>query len=318
MDILSEILSGVRAERAMSAHFKLSAPWGLSSAGVRSLLIRMSKGSHYWMKVRDLPPTRVDPGEVVLIQPNVAHTISSDPDGGKRPFSDLFADLHIERVGRPLVIEYGGGGQEIELYSLLLWLPSYCHRIIFEALPPFVHVNAQRSRSVEVLAMAMQSLIEESFARQPGSELSMVRLGELLLVNILSEQLLKKNFEGDGWLRGLVDPHIIRALNCIHAEPEVRWTMDLLASRAAMSRSNFSSRFKAVMGVTPFAYLTNQRMLRAAFLIETGVRNVKQLADATGYESEKSFIRVFANWSGMTPSQYVKNKHPEGAGKSTL
>jgi len=314
MDVLSEILSSVRAERAMTARFGLTAPWGLASRGVHSVLIRMSRGAPYWLKVEGYAPLHVKPGELVVLLPDVAHTISSEPDGEIVPFMQVFEKSSIKFVGEPIVIDHGNGGDATDLFCVLLWLPTYCRNTVLGVLPPFVHVR-ESDRSIDSsLTTTMQSLVVESFAQRPGWQLSAVRLGELLLVNILSEHFAKEEAKGEGWLRGLVDPQIVRALSCIHKEPERDWTVDALANEAAMSRSRFSARFKELMGVTPFTYVSNRRMLRAALLIETGVRSVKQLAQATGYDSEKSFIRVFSQWCGVTPSVYMRRNYPHGSG----
>ena len=45
MDVLSEILSICRSERAVTARFALTAPWGLRSAGVSGAMMRMGRGA---------------------------------------------------------------------------------------------------------------------------------------------------------------------------------------------------------------------------------------------------------------------------------
>lgn len=71
--------------------------------------------------------------------------------------------------------------------------------------------------------------------------------------------------------------------------------------------------FKKETGVTPHAYLMRARMERAKTIILSGVTNrysnysVTQIAEACGYSEPLYFSRVFKNYYGAAPSDFIKN-----------
>ncbi len=67
-----------------------------------------------------------------------------------------------------------------------------------------------------------------------------------------------------GWLAGLGEERISRALSAMHADPFRRWTVKELAGVALMSRSIFAQRFAATVGEPPLHYLARWRLNIAA------------------------------------------------------
>ncbi|MGE8451582.1 MAG: helix-turn-helix transcriptional regulator, partial [Pseudomonadales bacterium] len=149
--------------------------------------------------------------------------------------------------------------------------------------------------------------------RRPGWRLSAARMGELLLVNILREHLARETAIGEGWLRGLGDPAIARAIVGMHREPQRDWSVESLAAEAGMSRTRFSTRFKELVGTAPIAYLTAHRMALAAQQLEAGLPS-SRVAESAGYESPKVFARAFRRWCGLTPRAYLAREAGRTAG----
>ena len=71
------------------------------------------------------------------------------------------------------------------------------------------------------------------------------------------DQLANNN---TGWLAGLRDPLVGRALTLLHARPAHAWTLEELASQAGASRSALADRFTHLVGCPPIQYLTQWRM----------------------------------------------------------
>lgn len=309
MDVLSEVLSICRSERAVSARFALTAPWGLRSAGVGGALIRMGRGAPYWIEVPGSPPMHIQPGDLVMLPQGVPHTLASAPGVPTELFSNLIA-RHAEgpQDENPLVFSHGGGGALTDLFSAQLWFSTYSRHAVFRILPPCIHIRERDLPIASCLATTMESLITETLDRRPGWRLSAGRLGELLLVNILREHLAKENALGAGWLRGLSDPAIARAIMGMHHQPTQGWTLESLATEAGMSRTSFAARFKTLVGATPINYLSAHRMALAAGQLEAGVLTPSQIAEGAGYESDKVFARAFRRWAGVTPAVYAKRE----------
>jgi len=107
-----------------------------------------------------------------------------------------------------------------------------------------------------------------------------------------------------GWLAGLRDPIVGRALALMHDKPAQRWTLDKLAGEAGLSRSALAERFAACVGEPPMQYLTRWRMQMAARLLSDGKAKIAAVAAAVGYGSEAAFSRSFKRIAGTSPGSW--------------
>ena len=67
-----------------------------------------------------------------------------------------------------------------------------------------------------------------------------------------------------GWLAGVGDRIVGRALHALHKSPAKAWTLEELARAAGTSRSVLAERFQNLVGSAPMQYLTQWRTLLAA------------------------------------------------------
>jgi AraC-like DNA-binding protein len=105
-----------------------------------------------------------------------------------------------------------------------------------------------------------------------------------------------------GWLAGLSEPLVARALALLHGAPARHWTLEALAVQAGASRSVLAERFVQFVGQPPIQYLTQWRMqLATRMLVEPGAK-VAAVAAAAGYESEGAFSRAFKRCTGVAPA----------------
>ena len=85
--------------------------------------------------------------------------------------------------------------------------------------------------------------------------------------------------------------------------------VDELASTLAMSTSQFRRRLTAITGETPQAYITNIRMQKARYLLDTQAElSIFEVALRCGYDDQSSFTRAFKRFFGITPSDYLAKK----------
>ena len=108
----------------------------------------------------------------------------------------------------------------------------------------------------------------------------------------------------DGWLAGLRDPIVGRALALLHADPARPWTLDALARAAGTSRAMLAARFAERVGCPPMQYLTRWRMQCAARRLDEPGARVSAIAHAVGYESEAAFCRAFKKAAGLSPAAW--------------
>ncbi|MCE7001613.1 helix-turn-helix transcriptional regulator [Kibdelosporangium philippinense] len=70
-----------------------------------------------------------------------------------------------------------------------------------------------------------------------------------------------------------------------------------------MSRTAFATRFRAVAGQPPLAYLAELRMQLAAQRLRDRQLSVSESAIASGYSSVSAFSTAFKRVTGKSPSQ---------------
>ena len=101
----------------------------------------------------------------------------------------------------------------------------------------------------------------------------------------------------------LGDP-IARAQVLIEKHPFQPWTVDALAKKVGMGRSNFAARFANEVGMTPIDSLTLVRMQVAEEFLRNTELKVAEISERIGYRSEGAFIRRFTTHFGITPGKF--------------
>jgi AraC-like DNA-binding protein len=107
-----------------------------------------------------------------------------------------------------------------------------------------------------------------------------------------------------GWLAGLRDATVARALAVLHDQPSRAWTIEELARRVGASRSSLADRFTHFVGLPPMQYLTQWRMQLAARLLADGAAKVSAVGRDVGYDSEAAFSRAFKKITGEPPARW--------------
>jgi AraC-like DNA-binding protein len=100
----------------------------------------------------------------------------------------------------------------------------------------------------------------------------------------------------------LLDP-VFRAQQYMETHPFQQWTVEILAHKVGMGRSNFATRFAEHVGRTPMEFLSEERMKHAALFLEKTDMKIAEIGGRVGYRSEAAFIRRFASQFGVTPGE---------------
>lgn len=306
-DLLSDILADLRADSVVTGRFTLSAPWAIRKPAVSGAPFRMGAGRPFYLAVAGEPAVYVEPGDFVLLPHGHEHVLASSLDEPPVPFDSLMADKGIQpRFDTPLEFAAGGGGETSDLYTGIVGYRDIIRSPLFSVLPPLIHVRANDPAVAPWLSSTLQSFIQESMSCQPGWAIAAARLADVLFVQLLRAHL-QSSANHTGWLRGLADPQIGRAMAMMHREPARDWTVATLAGASGMSRSRFSARFTELVGDTAIGHLTAYRMYLASGDLTHGKFKLIEIAERAGYTSEKAFARAFHRWSGMAPRRYARS-----------
>ncbi|CAG9179987.1 AraC family transcriptional regulator [Cupriavidus pampae] len=298
-DVLSQVLKLIRLRGDRVFHGELgSATEVLFPPGPATFLhLRTGELS---VSQRNGLPVLVRSGDFILLPHADGHTIRSEPG---RSTPQRF-ELPVDAIPSGNVQRFRWGGEDDIAGSFLagsFHFDGAPLRSLLTGLPGLIHLTCDKVSDPPWLASISRFLEVESQTGGPGSSLMISRLIDLLVVRTLRMWVTR---QGDriGWLSGLSDERIGRALTAMHLEPERAWTVSALAETAMMSRSMFSDRFTAVVGLSPLRYLTRWRLTLAADLLRGGNVKVTEVAHGAGYGSEAAFSRAFKQEFGYSPS----------------
>jgi AraC-like DNA-binding protein len=98
----------------------------------------------------------------------------------------------------------------------------------------------------------------------------------------------------------------------MHEEPHRDWTVESLARTVAMSRPAFARQFKALVKLSPLAYLSRVRIDMAARMLRDTETPVGDIAHAVGYSSEFAFSRAFSREHRIAPGRYRRTALARG------
>lgn len=83
-----------------------------------------------------------------------------------------------------------------------------------------------------------------------------------------------------------------------------------LAKTVHLSPRQLSRRFGELFGVSPMRYVIDQRLAKAASMLEQTTMPVKQVAFTVGFEDAAHFCRLFARSTGKPPTAYRDAMRP--------
>ena len=176
-----------------------------------------------------------------------------------------------------------------------------------------IHIKGAARAPDDRLSRLMELTLSESRDEIPGAESVRLRLSELMFVEVIRRHVAVLPPEQAGWLAGLRDEYIGRALGLLHERAAHGWTLDELASDVGLSRSAFADRFTRLVGEPPMQYLSRWRMQMAARLLTDGSAKVAAIAVEVGYDSEAAFSRAFKKIAGVSPAAWRQQRSEPSA-----
>lgn len=88
----------------------------------------------------------------------------------------------------------------------------------------------------------------------------------------------------------------------------VSMTVEDMAKLCGKSVSDFSRKFKEMIGIPPKSYLHNLVLDQSKMLLVTTALSIKEIAYEVGFRDNLYFSRFFKKYSGLSPLAYRKNQ----------
>jgi AraC-like DNA-binding protein len=315
MDPLSDLLRVVRLDGAYFYAVEAAEPWSVEAVAARELSPRIMPAAEHLISYHILTEGRcygglvgeeqveLAPGDVIVFPHGDPHVMSSGR--GVR----IGPDVNTSAPARyPHTVLLGDQGPRAT--SFLCGFLA-CDRLPFNpllaALPRRMHVRGLSS--VWHGSFARQ-LAEESRLGRAGADCVLTRLAELMFIEVLRRYLDDLPPGQTGWLAGLRDEVVGRALTLLHGDPGRPWTLGELAREAASSRTSLARRFALLVGQPPMQYLAQWRMqVAASRLVQSGAK-LAAIAAEVGYDSEAAFSRAFKKAAGVAPGAWREVRRP--------
>jgi len=318
-DVLSDVLRTIRLTGALFFPFEASSPWAdeiPAASGLASLILpgaqhivsyHIVSAGTCWISVADGPAVHLEAGDIAVIPHGDAYVLSSA--AGMRSTMSPDAVLLFFRqmaIGSApsVVIEGGGGPERADLVCGFLGCDVRPFNPVLEALPRLVHLKRPEISAHDRLRPLIEFAVSESRQRRPGAKSVLLRLSEVLFIEVVRRYLDVVAVAQTGWLAGLRDPAIGHALARLHETPATPWTLERLAKQVGMSRSALADRFTHIVGQPPMRYLAHWRMQLASRLLADGTAKVSAVALDVGYQSEAAFSRAFKEIVGVSPASW--------------
>ncbi len=333
MDVLSDVLRVIRLTGSVIFIGEFSAPWlmnepdpdqlaAFSIPDAESLVLFhiLVEGDGFF-EAPGLPPVHLTSGDVIVFPHGDPHTMSSELGLRCRPLNPAMPRSSAEGALDQLVL--GGGGKTTRFICGYLNCDQRFNPLL-GALPNILVVRNRNAYSVveaidgdglrpaqvphgssSWLSTTLKYTVHEAGEGRPGNQAMLGRLTELMFVEVLRQYMRQLPADQSGWLVGLNDTQVGKALRLMHEQPQHNWTVDELAREAGISRSGFAERFTELIGHPPIKYLTAWRIQLAKHLLREE-NSVAQVAQRVGYDSEAAFNRAFKRSVGTPPASWRK------------
>lgn len=311
MDLISDVLRDLRLASAVLSLSEFRAPWGVAKGAVGGAPFHAILEGRCFIAIGDDAPVELQAGDLVVLPHGASHALFSAPDVPRTPFKQVLEANGVRpawtpatRLKPPALLTLGGEGALTRAASGVFSFRESARNHLLDALPPLIHVRGRDGQAPAWLQSSLRLLVDEAASEDPGSLTIAERAADIMFVQAVRHAIQQAPTATRGWLRGLSDAPIARALARIHDRPGAPWTVASLAKEAGMSRTVFAARFSECVGQSVMDYVTAQRMRIAADLLAESDAPIARIANEVAYESDISFSKAFRRWAGSPPGQY--------------
>jgi AraC-like DNA-binding protein len=327
-DTLSDLLRAVRLRGAVFFHVEGIPPWVAEAPPARQVIPVVMPGAEHliefhgvvagscWAGIVGETPVRLEAGDVILFPQGDPHVMSSSP-GMRAPSVAMNRYLSPRPPQLPYALSMrdeegtpaSPGSLPVESSTLVCGFLGFDARPfnpLLASLPRVLRISGGTLGVDSWVPAFMRTVVNESDAKRPGGEAVLERMSEMLFVEVLRRHIDSLPAEQTGWLAGMRDPAVGRALALIHEKPSEAWTLERLGEEAGLSRSSLHERFVYFIDQPPMQYVTQWRIQVASGLLRETNAKLSEVATGVGYESEAAFSRAFKRVAGISPGAWRK------------
>ena len=319
MDPLSAVLSTVRLTGAVFLEMELRAHWSYFTSPARDIAdVLMPDADHVmpyhlvtagtcYARLPGEDTVELDAGDLILFPRGDRHVLSTanEPASGPKLIDITGALLdNILKRGNTAASEQGHADPAARIVCGFLACDRRLAEPILLSLPRLLKISLRDGGIAAWVQSSIRYSVAQSASSRPGSAVVLARLSEVLFAEAIRHYMDELPPGKAGWLAGLRDRYVGRALSLLHEEPACPWTVDELAAKVGLSRSALTERFNALIGAPPMQYLTRWRTSLAATQLRESDAPIIRIATDVGYESEAAFNRAFKREFGLPPATW--------------
>ena len=326
--MLSDVLRAVRLRGALFYYIEGAAPWVAEAPAACEILPAIMPGADHMIEFHGIvrgscwaapvgeTPVLLEEGDVILFPQGDPHVMSSAPGMRASQVDTAFYfspkppqlpfSLGLSGEGVTTAHLDGGSANRVTVVCGFLGCDARPFNPLLAALPRVLRVSSATLGPDSLVGQFLRAAVVESNQKRPGGEAVPELMSKAMFIDVLRRYVEALPAEQTGWLAGMRDPGVGRALARMHERPGDPWTLERLADETAMSRSVFHDRFVHLVGQPPMQYLMHWRMQVAAGLLRDTPAKLVEVALEVGYESEAAFSRAFKRLAGLSPGAWRK------------
>lgn len=260
---------------------------------------------------------RVTAGELVE-QSHPAHEISVTLGGSIVTEKHTPTGAWRRRQNEPGSICFNPAGQlfrgnwetELECFNIVLDPNLVSQAALEQDFPGSVELVETGGRSDPLVQQIGLALLAEGTAQEPFGRLYAESLAQVLVLHLLKNySTANAPTEGAAASGGLSAYRLRRAKDFIEAHLERDFSLAELAEAAGFSRFHFARAFRRSTGVTPRAYVTQRRVIRAKELLTNGDLPIVEVSLRLGFKSQSHFTTLFRKFTAHTPKSFREARH---------
>jgi len=281
-------------------------PWSVRIADEAPLSVMIMVRGTAWIVPDQGEPQLIRPGDVAVARGPDHYTVADAKDTPPR------AEIRPGQACVPLGPTPAGQYKDLGLRAWGESLDGAAEMLIgtypargeitgrlLDALPALLVLPT------EVWDCPLTPLLADEIAKdEPGQEVVLDRLLDLLMIAALRAWFSRPEAEAPAWYRAMGDPIVGQAIRLLQDDPAHPWTIAALAAKAGVSRAALARRFTELVGEPPMAYLTGWRLALAADLLRDGEQTIAAIARRVGYGSAFALSSAFKRVYGVSPQEH--------------